>query len=31
MNKVFVIAAREFKAAVLNKAFLISLVLMPVM
>ena len=31
MNKIFVIAAREFKAAVLNKAFLISLVLMPVM
>lgn len=31
MNKILVIAIREFRASVLNKAFLISLVLMPVM
>ncbi len=31
MNKILVIAIREFRAAVLNKAFLLSLILMPVM
>lgn len=31
MEKILVIAAREFRAAVLNKAFLISLVMMPVL
>ena len=31
MDKILVIASREFRAAVLNKAFLVSLVLMPVL
>lgn len=31
MNKVFTIAMREFKAAVLTKAFIISLAIMPLM
>ncbi len=31
MRKAFVIAAREYRAAVRTKAFLVSLVLMPVM
>lgn len=31
MNKILVIAVREFRAAVMNKAFLISLIMMPVM
>ena len=31
MEKILVIAGREFRAAVLNKAFLVSLILMPVL
>lgn len=31
MNKVFTVAAREFKAAVLTKAFLVTLAVMPIM